>query len=152
MTLSLSEAGPGRFGRQVSVTDIYHTIPSCIHWGRVPSVHRAYYPVLAWPINLQAYATIPYYAECSRAPDYINVGFLGRWGTCACPQCLPSDTVPIRSWTRTLRPPGIRHRHLPYHAIRYDTYSFRMTSGTSLPRGVRLAKRLHYCPLATNNE
>ena len=46
---------------------------------------------------------------------YINIGFLGRWGTCACPQCLPSDTVPIRSWTRTLRPPGIRHRHLPYH-------------------------------------
>ena len=27
VTLSLSEAGPGRFGRQVSVTDIYHTIP-----------------------------------------------------------------------------------------------------------------------------
>ena len=26
------------------------------HWGRVPSVHRVYYPVLAWPINLQAYA------------------------------------------------------------------------------------------------
>ena len=25
--MSLSEAGPGRFGRQVSVTDIYHTIP-----------------------------------------------------------------------------------------------------------------------------
>ena len=25
VTLSLSEAGPGRFGRQVSVTDIYHT-------------------------------------------------------------------------------------------------------------------------------
>ena len=56
--------------------------------------------------------------ECSRAPDYItNIGFLGRWGTYACPQCLPSDIVPIRSWTRTLRPPGIRHRHLPYHAI-----------------------------------
>ena len=51
------------------------------------------------------------YAECSRAPDYINVGFLGRWGTYACPQCLPSGTVPIRSWTWTLRPPGIRHRH-----------------------------------------
>ena len=32
-------------------------------------------------------------------------------------QCLPSDIVPIRSWTRTLRPPGIRHRHLPYHTI-----------------------------------
>ena len=27
VTLSLSEAGPGRFGRQVSVTDIYHAIP-----------------------------------------------------------------------------------------------------------------------------
>ena len=26
-TLSLSEAGPGRFGDQVSVTNIYHTIP-----------------------------------------------------------------------------------------------------------------------------
>ena len=25
--LSLSEAGPGRFGGQVSVTDIYHTMP-----------------------------------------------------------------------------------------------------------------------------
>ena len=27
VALSLSEAGPGRFGRQISVTDIYHTIP-----------------------------------------------------------------------------------------------------------------------------
>ena len=27
VTLSLSEAGPGRFGRQVSLTDLYHTIP-----------------------------------------------------------------------------------------------------------------------------
>ena len=27
VTLSLSEAGPGRFGGQVSVIDIYHTIP-----------------------------------------------------------------------------------------------------------------------------
>ena len=26
------------------------------HWGRVPSVHRIYYPVLAWPIKLLAYA------------------------------------------------------------------------------------------------
>ena len=32
VTLSLSEAGPGRFGRQVSVTDIYHTIPYHTHW------------------------------------------------------------------------------------------------------------------------
>ena len=27
VTLSLSKAGPGRFGGQVSVTDIYHAIP-----------------------------------------------------------------------------------------------------------------------------
>ena len=26
------------------------------HWCRVPSVHRIYYPVLAWPIKLLAYA------------------------------------------------------------------------------------------------
>ena len=39
------------------------------------------------------------------------IGFLGRWGThCreyACPQCLPSDTVSIRSRTWTFRPPAI---------------------------------------------
>ena len=46
-----------------------------------------------------------------------NTGFLGGWGTYACPQCLPSDTVPVRSWTWTLRPPDVRHRHLPCHAI-----------------------------------
>ena len=39
----------------------------------------------------------------------------------ACPQCLPSDIVPIRSWTRTLRRPGIRHRHLPCHAMPYQS-------------------------------
>ena len=27
VTLYLSEAGPGRFGRQASVTDIYHAVP-----------------------------------------------------------------------------------------------------------------------------
>ena len=26
------------------------------HWGRVPSVHGIYYPVLAWSIKLLAYA------------------------------------------------------------------------------------------------
>ena len=33
VTLSLSEAGPGRFGRQVSVTGIYHTMPYHTHFG-----------------------------------------------------------------------------------------------------------------------
>ena len=31
--------------------------------------------------------------------------------------CLLSDIAPIRSWTWTLRPPDVRHRHLPYHTI-----------------------------------
>ena len=104
----------------------YHTIPYyqtrpvitmtasllTTHWGRVPSVHRIYYPVLAWPINLQAYAmpSVPV------PPITSNIGFPG--GGARMPArsvCLV--TVPIRSWTRTLRRPGIRHRHLPYHTI-----------------------------------
>ena len=36
VALSLSEAGPGRFGRQVSVTDIYHTIPWVCYRRRIP--------------------------------------------------------------------------------------------------------------------
>ena len=39
VTLSLSEAGPGRFGRQVSVTDIYHTMP--YHAALLPSYPTA---------------------------------------------------------------------------------------------------------------
>ena len=38
VTLSLSEAGPGRFGRQVSVTDIYHTIPYQPHYVQFSSI------------------------------------------------------------------------------------------------------------------
>ena len=93
VTLSLSEAGPGRFGCQVSVTDIYHAIPY---------------------------------------PTPFRVRFSGG-GTYACPQCLPSDIVPIRSWTRTLRWPGIRHRiyhTIPYHAIPYSYDS--LSSGTGV--------------------
>ena len=41
----------------------------------------------------------------------------------ACPQCLPRDIVPIRSWTWTwtLRPPGIRSQTstIPYHHSQY---------------------------------
>ena len=43
VTLSLSEAGPGRFGRQVSVTDIYHTIP--YHTGGPSEQFATNYPV-----------------------------------------------------------------------------------------------------------
>ena len=34
-----------------------------------------------------------------------------------------TDTVPVRSWTRTLRRPGIRHRHLPCHAMPCQQFS-----------------------------
>ena len=49
VTLSLSEAGPGRFGGQVSVTGIYHTIPYHT-MGVLPSTQ---------PVAI-AYHTIPY--------------------------------------------------------------------------------------------
>ena len=70
------------------------------------------------------------FKNVARAPDHHNVGFLGRWGTHACPQCLPSDTVPIRSWTRTLR----RHRMsatdichtMPCHTI--DNFEGRLST------------------------
>ena len=60
VTLSLSEAGPGRFGGQVSVTGIYHTIP--------------YHNVCAKAVGLSSqvsvtgiYHTIPYHNVCAKA-------------------------------------------------------------------------------------
>ena len=50
----------------------------------------------------------------SPCPDAVFSG--GGARTHACPQCLPSDTVPVRSGTWTLRRPAILHRHLPSHA------------------------------------
>ena len=59
VTLSLSEAGPGRFGRQASVTDIYHTMPS----------HHAipYHAILA----IRCTAHIPTLA-CAHACAHVN--------------------------------------------------------------------------------
>ena len=42
VTLSLSEAGPGRLGGQLSFTDIYHTIP--YHPKLDPDASAARYP------------------------------------------------------------------------------------------------------------
>ena len=41
------------------------------------------------------------------------------------PQCMPSDTVPIRSrtWTRRRL---VTHRHLPYHTIPYSSVPFKV--------------------------
>ena len=52
VTLSLSEAGPGRFGRQVSVTDIYHTIPYRVWYGMVCEFYRNDHPAMR-QYNLQ---------------------------------------------------------------------------------------------------
>ena len=88
----------------------YHAM----HWGRVPSVHGMYYPVLAWSIQLLAYAmpSVP-------VPPIMSLtwGFSGGGARVPARSVLPSDIVPVRSWTRTLRRPGIRHRHLPCHAM-----------------------------------
>ena len=45
VALSLSEAGPGRFGRQVSVIDIYHTIPYRTSGRKKTSDKLHHYPV-----------------------------------------------------------------------------------------------------------
>ena len=47
---------------------------------------------------------------------------MAKMTACTCRSRRPGffffgSVVPIRSWTRTLRPPGIRHRHLPCHAM-----------------------------------
>ena len=56
VTLSLSEAGPERFGRQVSVTDIYHTIPCTIPY------HMAYIsrPTSFSSVQLACTCCVPY--------------------------------------------------------------------------------------------
>ena len=69
VTLSLSEAGPGRFGRQVSVTDIYHTIPyhailyHTIPYHTIPYQTTPYHtiPYHAIPCHTIPYHTIPYH-------------------------------------------------------------------------------------------
>ena len=100
---------PAAHGHWCAFTDLYHTIPyhAMPRTLRPPGIRHRHLP----------YHTMP--CRVFPCPDHINIGFLGRWGTYACPQCLPSDIVPIRSWTWTLRPPDIRHRHLPCHAIPY---------------------------------
>ena len=57
LTLSLLEAKPGRFGRQVSVTDIYHTIPCVTHERKIPYNHtriQAYVPTTAYALIIYA--------------------------------------------------------------------------------------------------
>ena len=114
-----------------SQTSTYHTIPVQGTFGTYHTYHtyHTWHNDILPSTSMVDSVTGLRYAECSRAPDYVTkIGFLGRWGTYACPQCLPRDIVPIRSWTRTLRPPGIRHRHPPYHTIPYQATVHHHTS------------------------
>ena len=73
-----------------------------------------------WCTFTDLYHTIPYHTMGKTTTLAYSVALLAPLRSVqfsSDPQCLPSDIVPIRSWTRTLRPPGIRHRHLPYHTI-----------------------------------
>ena len=78
VTLSLSEAGPGHFGGQVSVTDIYHAIPYQtstsvqFSWHMLPSA------------SMVDSVTGLRYAECSRAPHYITNGYGSPMQTTSC--------------------------------------------------------------------
>ena len=62
VTLSLSEAGPGRFGRHVSVTDIYHTIPYHHRHLHVP-YHLYHNLSLVVPVSVCSTYAIPYVAS-----------------------------------------------------------------------------------------
>ena len=50
VTLSLSEAGPGRFGGQVSVSDIYHTMGVLPSTQPVATLGSSYHtiPLIPW--------------------------------------------------------------------------------------------------------
>ena len=111
VTLSLSEAGPGRFGRQASVTDIYHAMPPCHSTSMVDSV------------------TGLRHAECSRAPDHAlltdmvpRCRLLAVHGPTPClsvrTQPLTATGAPSQTSTTPCHAMLVRlHRPLPCHAM-----------------------------------
>ena len=92
VTLSLSEAGPGRLGGQVSVTDIYHTIPLPHNVNLGLPVAFAVSTARAWPLlsvdhgpahlNSPAntyYQTRPVITMTSSGDDTLGQGSFGTW-------------------------------------------------------------------------
>ena len=72
LALSLSEAGPRRFGRQVSVTDIYHTIPH-------PSIYTFRVCLqLSWTSTLLAVGITPPTTAGVLSTTTENTGF-SKW-------------------------------------------------------------------------
>ena len=86
VTLSLSEAGPGRFGGQVSVTDIYHTIPYILRsvqfkltaTGTMVRLHR---PLPYHTIPYHTISTIPYHG-CATVDATIPASWYGMVDVC----------------------------------------------------------------------
>ena len=93
VTLSLSEAGPGRFGGQVSVTDIYHAALNTESSG-----NKRNRPVLR---------------NCFGGGKLTNHC---RRRSCLC-------TIPYRRGPSRSRPLVHLHRPLPYHTIPYQEAS-----------------------------
>ena len=105
------------------------------HWGRVPSVHRIYYPVLARPINLRAYAmpSVPV------PPDYITNGYGSPMQTTSCtwPSVVPIGEDPAA------------HGHWCAFTDLYHTIPYQFSSDTgNKTRGPELGLR----PARTGDE
>ena len=84
------------------------------HWCRVPSVHGTCYPVLAWSIQLLAYAmpSVPV------PPITLVTDMVARCRLLAAHG--PRSCLSVR--TQPLTAPLVRlHRPLPYHAMPYHT-------------------------------
>ena len=77
---------------------------------------------LAAEASGSSFGFVPTLCRVSRAPDYINVGFLGGWGTHACPQLDP-DASAARN----------RHRHLPCHVKPLGQCHWADTAGRHTP-------------------
>ena len=98
VTLSLSEAGPGRFGRQVSVTDIYHTIlyhTIPYHTIRKPLVATAVWMrghPTGWSRPLACISLLSLPAK--QAPSRIDV--TRRWGY----NCFPAVILTTGKWIK----------------------------------------------------
>ena len=76
VTLSLSDAGPGRFGRQVSVTDIYHAMPYHTMVGLFSSVQFSPGRFGGQVSVTDIYHTIPYHTSSVRWVFFLRLGQL----------------------------------------------------------------------------
>ena len=119
VTLSLSEAGPGRFGGQVSVTDIYHTIPYHTN-GLAARICCTFSPttfLLLFTCRQSWWFALVFFLLWSRwLADQFCLRFMfGAWGSVSVQfyHCLPPLTTPFTEGCagadKKASPPG-RHQ------------------------------------------